>query len=281
MTDRFGWRSFWWLNVALYGATIAFQLFLHPETHYDRRNKPTEPSDSSITEMKPAAAVSEGINSPTKDNVDEHFGKGAPSRDQFLSVIKRATGKEVFLTFWIPIKLFSFPIVEWTSFALSWSAAVFLLTNLTQSQAFAAPPYNMSSTSVGAYLCHNYRRFEGPGGKRKMGITTFSLGLSLHETTKTDKSLGRINKLRHTHRRNHRYAYCRSPERLGLHEGHPTKQRDPRARDATTQPNTVCTLLSHRYPCHRVWIPEFVAVGGYRHHWIHAVRSSGERCSYI
>jgi MFS family permease len=180
MTERLGWRSFWWLNVALYGAMIVFQLFLHPETHYDRRNisdsnKPTEPSDSSFSE-KPAVVLSDGTNSP-KDNVDEHFGKGAPSRSQFMSVTRKASGKEALLTFWIPVKLFSFPIVEWTSFALSWSAAVFLLTNLTQSQAFAAPPYNMSSTSVGAYFCHT----DGgeAGGEAKFGINERAAQASL------------------------------------------------------------------------------------------------------
>ncbi|KAA8913487.1 putative MFS transporter [Sphaerosporella brunnea] len=153
MTDRLGWRSFWWLNVGLYGAMIVFLVLLHPETHYDRRDLPvsdgqqTEPSDASIFE-KPAVALSEGTTSP-KANVDEVFGKGAPTRAQFLAFRKRGTWKELVLSLWIPIKLFSFPIVEWTSFAVSWSASAFLMVNLTQSQAFAAPPYNMSSTSVG------------------------------------------------------------------------------------------------------------------------------------
>jgi hypothetical protein len=154
MTDRWGWRSFWWLNVALYGAMIVFQFFLHPETHYDRRNllgsnvPQTSHSGSSIAE-KPAVTLSEGTSSP-RENIDQHFGKGAPSRSQFLSLTRRASKKETFLSFWIPIKLFSFPIVEWTSFAFSWSASCFLMINLTQSQAFAVPPYNMSSTLVGA-----------------------------------------------------------------------------------------------------------------------------------
>ncbi|KUL89205.1 hypothetical protein ZTR_03616 [Talaromyces verruculosus] len=47
------------------------------------------------------------------------------------------------------IKLFAFPIVEFSSFVVSWCASSFLTLNLTQSQNFAAPPYNFSSQSIG------------------------------------------------------------------------------------------------------------------------------------
>lgn len=50
--------------------------------------------------------------------------------------------------FIIPWKLFAFPIVVFASFAVSWSASCFLTLNLTQSQEFAAPPYDFSSQTV-------------------------------------------------------------------------------------------------------------------------------------
>ena len=57
--------------------------------------------------------------------------------------------KTLALDFWIPWKLFAFPIVEWSAFVVSWSASSFLTVNLTTSQVFAAPPYNFSAQSVG------------------------------------------------------------------------------------------------------------------------------------
>ena len=50
---------------------------------------------------------------------------------------------------WIPWKLFMFPIVEFSSFVVSWSCSSFLTINLTQSQNFAAPPYNYNSQNIG------------------------------------------------------------------------------------------------------------------------------------
>lgn len=53
------------------------------------------------------------------------------------------------LAFWTPWKLFAFPIVEFAAFVVSWSCSSFLTINLTQSQNFAAPPYNLDSQTVG------------------------------------------------------------------------------------------------------------------------------------
>ena len=51
----------------------------------------------------------------------------------------------------MPWHLLAFPIVEFSAFIVSWSASCFLTLNLTQSQAFAAPPYNFSSTKIGFF----------------------------------------------------------------------------------------------------------------------------------
>jgi len=52
---------------------------------------------------------------------------------------------------WMPWKLFAFPIVQFSSFVVSWTASSFLTLNLTQSQAFAVPPYNFSSAKIGFF----------------------------------------------------------------------------------------------------------------------------------
>lgn len=44
--------------------------------------------------------------------------------------------------------MFTYPIVEFASFVVSWSCSSFLTINLTQSQALAAPLYHWSAEAV-------------------------------------------------------------------------------------------------------------------------------------
>ncbi|KAL9623530.1 MAG: hypothetical protein Q9160_002211 [Pyrenula sp. 1 TL-2023] len=81
---------------------------------------------------------------------DLYLGKGSPSKQQFKLFQPNAHPfKSILLDLYIPWKLFLFPIVEFSSFVVSWSASVFLTLNLTQSQVFAAAPYEFSSQSIG------------------------------------------------------------------------------------------------------------------------------------
>jgi hypothetical protein len=81
---------------------------------------------------------------------DPHLGKGTPSKQQWKLFQSNAHPfKAIALDLWIPWKLFAFPIVEFAAFVVSWSCSSFLTINLTQSQNFAAPPYNFNSQSIG------------------------------------------------------------------------------------------------------------------------------------
>ena len=128
MAQEYGWRSFWWLNVALYAAVLVLQVLLLPETCYNR-SKPVAKTDT-------ASSAENGTNTPEEknnplerqgavvvravDHVDEYLGKGAPVRKQFLEVHILSSWNECFLSVYIPFKLFLFPIVEWSSFVFSW-----------------------------------------------------------------------------------------------------------------------------------------------------------------
>jgi len=80
------------------------------------------------------------------------LGKGSPSKQQWkLFQPNPHPLKSILLDLWIPWKLFAFPIVEFASFVVSWSASCFLTDNLLQSQAFAAPPYNYSPLTIGFF----------------------------------------------------------------------------------------------------------------------------------
>lgn len=169
MIDRTGWRNFWWLNTAIFAFTLVMVIFGFPETKWHRAHP---------DEIEREAA--EGSNSPTKANSivqtvgvgsfekknsspglsnhsqtvtaprDPYFGKGTPSKRQYMFFQPNAHPiKSLLLDFWIPWKIFPYPIVLFASFVVGFSAVSLLAITVTQSQAFAAPPYNYSSERIG------------------------------------------------------------------------------------------------------------------------------------
>ncbi|KAF7192853.1 putative MFS-type transporter [Pseudocercospora fuligena] len=167
-----GWRSFWWLNAGIIGLSILMVIFMFPETKWHRAHP-----DEFLTDNAVKTVDTSSKNSSSADNVedvektgitrvqthhenemsrqdtaarDPWLGKGAPSRLQWGVYTPSPNPlKSMLLDVWIPWKLFAFPIVEFSSFVVSWSCSSFLTINLTQSQNFAAPPYNFSPQSIG------------------------------------------------------------------------------------------------------------------------------------
>ncbi|ORY08452.1 MFS transporter-like protein [Clohesyomyces aquaticus] len=83
---------------------------------------------------------------------DPYLGKGRPGKRQWAMYQKSPRWfKTILIDLWVPWKLFAFPIVEFASFVVSWSCSSFLTLNLTQSQAFAAPPYNFNTQTIGFF----------------------------------------------------------------------------------------------------------------------------------
>ena len=183
MADHIGWRSFWWLNTALLGASLLMVIFMFPETRWHRKHPDEIASSSTLNQDSPASSTEKmaaaALEKTSDIHVDEaairqaptsisavlpelgfseqetaardpYLGKGTPSKQQWRLFQPNAHPfKSILLDLWIPWKLFAFPIVEFASFVVSWSCSSFLTINLTQSQAFAAPPYNFSSQSIG------------------------------------------------------------------------------------------------------------------------------------
>ena len=86
---------------------------------------------------------------PQLTHQDPYLGRGRPSKKQFAP-FQRYEGN--FLReLWLPFYLHIYPIVEFAAFVVSWSASGFLVVNLSQTQAFAAPPYNYSSQTIGLF----------------------------------------------------------------------------------------------------------------------------------
>lgn len=161
MTFHAGWRSFWWLNVAILAFTLVTVALFFPETRWHRlypdehgreNSKPhpvarsTQPKDEPIKEEEALKSVE---SAPVRAE-DRYLRRGSPSRAQFLFAITDSISwRIVLLDLWIIWKLFFFPIIDWSGLVVGFSCATFLVANLTQSAAFAAPPYNMNSQNIG------------------------------------------------------------------------------------------------------------------------------------
>lgn len=162
--------SFWWLNTGLLGLSIISTIFLFPETKYERPFVSQALATAPLTEAKisekqiengnsddniaPQATNGSAPMSHIKTHDDPSLGKGRPSKQQWKLFQPYKAGnifKTMALEFWLPWKLLAFPIVEFAAFVVSWSASSFLTLNLTQSQVFAAPPYNLKPTIVGFF----------------------------------------------------------------------------------------------------------------------------------
>lgn len=177
MTEDLGFRSFWWLNAGLIGASFLMVVFMFPETRFKREN-PTNPtkqiqpdspnekghantientSSSEDGEIHHVATATSTPPNPTNDLTltetaarDPYLGAGTPGRWQWRIFQPNAHPfRSIFLDLWIPWKLFAFPIVEFAAFVVSWSCSSFLTINLTQSQVLSLPPYNFRPTTVG------------------------------------------------------------------------------------------------------------------------------------
>lgn len=164
MAQAVGWRNFWWLCTGLNILAILCCIFLFPETMY-RRPRPIPAAmqhNSAVSEThsdEKIARVEQDI-SPQDTNLthiptiqNPWLGRGKPSKQQFK--LFQLPSENVFKTlgkeFLLPWYLHLFPIVEFASFVVSWSASCFLTLNLTQSQVFAAPPYNFTSQKIGLF----------------------------------------------------------------------------------------------------------------------------------
>ncbi|KAJ5231901.1 Major facilitator superfamily domain general substrate transporter [Penicillium citrinum] len=159
MAEHVGWRSFFWLNVGILGLVLLLQIFLFPETKW-HRTRPVETHESQSAVQKTNCESEKPIEVLQHENIeveeaserDPYLHRGSPSKQQFkLWQLDGNNLKTVFISFWIPWKMLAFPIVELSAFVVSWSASVFLTLNLTQSQAFAEPPYNFNSQTIGFF----------------------------------------------------------------------------------------------------------------------------------
>lgn len=171
MAEYSGWRNFWRRYARLIGATFILCLFGFPEKKYhhmhpneihnmvsEKKTIGSPGEKTTITTMK--SSDIEKVTFPQLIDLshaataqrDPWLGNGRPSKQQFMLFQSNAHPfRSILLDLWIPWKFFAFPIVEFASFVVSWSASFCLTLDLTQSQAFAASPYNFKPLTIGYF----------------------------------------------------------------------------------------------------------------------------------
>lgn len=160
MAVHVGWQNFWWLNVAVTAASTLYGIVGFPETKWTRApsGQDVVAAPSAIeTSSQEKSAVLPGTPAEVEDAAqpveeDSFLGKGTPSKQQWQLFQRNSSPmRAIWFDLWTPWKIFGFPIVLFASFVVSWSCSNFLILNLTQSQVFAAPPYNLSAQSIGKF----------------------------------------------------------------------------------------------------------------------------------
>ena len=173
MALHVGWRSFWWLNTGLTALSIVMVIFMFPETKWhrlhpdevlknaaaDAKTSPHSGSQEKVPEsdklggdLKPVETEPNSLSLQATAERDPWLGRGKPSRQQWKLFQPNANPfKSILMDLWIPWYLFIFPIVEFSSFVVSWSCSSFLTINLTQSLNFSLAPYKYDSEIVGFF----------------------------------------------------------------------------------------------------------------------------------
>lgn len=148
---RHGWRSFFWLTVALASFVTVLLIFFFPETKWRR---------ASVNHAGPKEG--KGETRVTEEQVDSEassqdaaggavVGQGKPSKSQFspLQKIDPNWWKYIVRDITTPIIVFFNPIVFWAAMMLAGPADLLLLFNLTESLLFSSPAYGWNPSQVG------------------------------------------------------------------------------------------------------------------------------------
>ncbi|KAK3681877.1 hypothetical protein LTR37_020807 [Vermiconidia calcicola] len=139
---RYGWRSFFWLTVALATFATVLLVFAFPETKWHRETinhsggKDIK-SDGNERNANGSDASSEaGAGGPA-------VGKGKPGKRQFLTVQKPGGPfwRHVIRDLTMPVIVFFNTIILWSALMLAGPADLFLLFSLTQSGLPALIPF--------------------------------------------------------------------------------------------------------------------------------------------
>ena len=150
---RHGWRSFFWLTVALAALVTVLLIFAFPETKWHRNiaNHAGGKDGKSDTETEEKVVDSEANSDSGNAASGAVVGRGRPSKQQFSPLQKPENDwwKFVVRDITTPIIIFFNPIVFWAALMLAGPADLLLLFNLTESGLFASKLYGWNPSQVG------------------------------------------------------------------------------------------------------------------------------------
>ncbi|KAL2855156.1 major facilitator superfamily domain-containing protein [Aspergillus pseudodeflectus] len=128
IAQTFGWRSFFWLSLAMTGVNLITLCAFFPETKYSRpaSNDSVPPHEVSSTEA------------PKSDSIQLENVNHYPNWKRFL--IRDTISS---------ITVFSLPIILWAGLNVAGPANVLLYWNLTESAILGSHPYNFTPSAVG------------------------------------------------------------------------------------------------------------------------------------
>jgi hypothetical protein len=152
ISARHGWRSFFWLTVALAAFVTVLLVFAFPETKYHRGGtnhagfKGQNKGESQVQEK----TVDSEVASETLGG-GNCVGRGRPNKMQFSPVQKPDSRWLSFVVRDIltPVIVFFNPIIFWAALMLAGPADLLLLFNLTESGLFSSPAYGWGPAAVG------------------------------------------------------------------------------------------------------------------------------------
>ncbi|GJP88510.1 MFS transporter [Aspergillus niger] len=158
-STRFGWRSFFWLSMAMTCFNFITILLCSPETKYHRDHAPNPLRHTPHASLTPKAMESPTDISPTVDSKETYStqplppkpGTGSPSSAQFkIWRIPDMRWKAFLLRDLLtPFRICLYPIIFWAAVTVSGVANFVLFWNLTESSVLGAPPYNFNASNVG------------------------------------------------------------------------------------------------------------------------------------
>lgn len=149
---RHGWRSFFWLMVALATFATLLLVFTFPETKWHRNstNHAGIKHDGKDQSQVQEKTIDSEANSETAAG-GQMVGKGRPNKMQFMPAQKPDSRWLSFVVrdFTTPVVVFFNPIVFWAALMLAGPADLLLVFNLTESGLFTSPAYGWGPGAVG------------------------------------------------------------------------------------------------------------------------------------
>ncbi|KAH8647074.1 MFS transporter-like protein [Tricladium varicosporioides] len=153
-----GWEWSFWLLAISFGVLLVTVVFLFPETSFDRSQATTtslsSPSGSTETNLRESTEKKAMDLESTQVTESPQLGSSSTKRPKWqhvLGVQYAAFDNPVRIlpALGAPLILLAHPVVIWSCAMWSVVFTWVIIIGTTASQIYAAPPYNLSTTSVG------------------------------------------------------------------------------------------------------------------------------------